>query len=247
MPPTSASSPPNPLDVLLQVVGLFFAERPGGRQKAAAFQRRGDRAVRGVHGRLVSLPAARAQARDRAARRQYSQQRTSRSRSREVLWDIWTLYFRRPFVPTHVAGGARSSSSPASRSARAFPHEIRVLHNTAYTVGYCDDLADPAWVGYRVFDLHGHATPPKRPEGFFIDPRTAARVEPGDYSEQRLRPRAHGPELRHRHPLRRGGAGGDVQHVQRLPATPPPQRRAVEGPGNSRSPTTTPAVTGRSG
>ena len=31
--------------------------------------------------------------------------------------------------------------------------------------------------------MDGHKRPPKRPEGFFTDPRTAARVESADYSE----------------------------------------------------------------
>lgn len=111
----------------------------------------------------------------------YSQQH-KQIKVTEVLWDIWTLYFRRPFVPTSLPAGEGSVFAGGEPERTSFPHEIRVLHNTAYTVGYCDDLDDPAWVCYRVFDLPGHVIPPKRPEGFFVDARTAARVEPSDYT-----------------------------------------------------------------
>lgn len=59
---------------------------------------------------------------------------------------------------------------------------FRTLYNTAYTVGYCEELEDPAWVGYRVFDVGSHPKLGPRPRSFFLDPRTSARVEPGDYT-----------------------------------------------------------------
>ena len=183
MPPRrqpSDSPSPNLLNALLSLVGLFFADSgPAGRQKAAVFS--GGVIVLCV---VLTLGWYVFQPRERKHEvgqlvANYSQQH-KQIKVTEVLWDIWTLYFRRPFVPTSAQAGegAVFGGEPERTS---FPHDIRVLHNTAYTVGYCDDLDDPAWVCYRVFDMPGHVVPPKRPEGFFMDTRTAARVEPGDY------------------------------------------------------------------
>ncbi len=182
MPPRrQPGSPANPLDIVIQIIGFFFGGGQGGKQRAAA-------ASAGVvclsvlftGGWYLFQPSTRkAEVRRLIAN---SQQAHKQIKVTQVLWDIWTLYFARPFVSTHVEAGEGSllAGEPERTS---FPHEIRVLHNAAYTVGYCDDLADPAWVGYRVFDMNGHVTPPKRPQGFFTDPRTAARVESADYSE----------------------------------------------------------------
>ena len=186
MPPRRQSSgpsslSPNLLDGLLRLVGLFFADSgAGGRQKAASFSF-------GVivlcvvftGGWYLFQPTERKHEIGHLVAN-YSQQH-KRIKVTEVLWDIWTLYFSRPFVSTSVQAGQGSvfAGEPVRTS---FPHNLRVLHNIAYTVGYCDDLADPAWVCYRVFDLQKHVAPPKRPEGFFMDTRTSARVEPGDYT-----------------------------------------------------------------
>ena len=179
--PDSSSSSPNLLDGLLAIIGLFFADSgASGRQKAASVSL-------GVivlcvvftGGWYLFQPSERKHEISQLIGN-YSQQH-KRIKVTEVLWDIWTLYFSRPFVQTTVQGSENPvfAGEPERTS---FPHNIRVLHNMAYTVGYCDDLDDPAWVCYRVFDLQKHVTPPKRPEGFFVDTRTSARVEPGDYT-----------------------------------------------------------------
>ena len=175
------SSSPNLLNALLQLVALFFADSgPAGRQMAAT-----------VSGGVIVLclvltfgwylfqPQGRKHEIGHLVA-SYSQQHRQ-IKITEMLWDIWTLYIARPFIPTSVAAG-EGSVFGGEPSRTSFPHEIRVLHNTAYTVGYCDDLDDPAWVCYRVFDVPGHVIPPRRPQGFFVDTRTAARVEPGDYT-----------------------------------------------------------------
>ena len=100
---------------------------------------------------------------------------------KDLLWDIWTLYIRRPFVPTQVQGGENIVFGGEPQRG-AFPYDVRTLYNSAYTVGYCDTLDNPAWVGYRVFDLTTLPKLAKRPGSFFVDTRTAARVEPSDYT-----------------------------------------------------------------
>ncbi len=180
MPPRRPQGPANPLDLILQLVGLFFADGRGGSQKAAS-------AGLGVIALCVTLtfgwylfqPGER-KLEIRSLVGNYSQQH-KHIQITEVLWDIWTLYFTRSFVQTQVQAGPESVIGGEPQRA-SFPHELRTLHNTAYTVGYCDALANPAWVGYRVFDVKGNPRPPRRPEGFIVDTRTAARVEPGDYT-----------------------------------------------------------------
>ncbi len=179
MPPRRQGGQVNVLDLVVQLIGLFFGGGRGGKQKAAATSF-------GVVALCVVLTGGwyLFQPGERKHEVQilvsnYSQQH-KRIKITEVLWDIWTLYFSRSFVPTHVQGGQETIFGGEPQRA-AFPHEVRTLYNSAYTVGYCDTLANPAWVGYRVFDVPASRRPPKRPETFFVDPRTAARVEPGDY------------------------------------------------------------------
>lgn len=100
----------------------------------------------------------------------------------ELLWDVWSLYFSRDFIPTRAPANADEIVYGGEPRRGAFPHEVRPLYNQAYAVGYCDALANPVWAAYRVFDLKGPRQLGARPEGFEVDPRTAARVEPGDYS-----------------------------------------------------------------
>ena len=182
MPPRRPPNAPgfNPLDLVLQLIAAFFADGPGGAQKAAAASF-GFLAVCVVilFGLFLFQPADRK--RQIAQLVANSQQPRKHIKTTEVLWDIWTLYFSRPFVSTNVHPG-ESIVFAGEPERTSFPHELRTLHNDAYTVGYCDDLCDPAWVCYRVFDLPNRVVPPKRPEGFFVDSRTAARVEPGDYT-----------------------------------------------------------------
>lgn len=179
MPPRRQPGQANPLDLALQIIGLVFGNGRGGAQRKAAASF-GVVALSTVltFGWYLFQPGERKQE-IRQLVGNYSQQHKN-IKVTEVLWDIWTLYFSRSFVPTEVQGGDQILLGGEPRRT-SFPHEVRTLYNTAYTVGYCDALANPAWVGYRVFDVKGNPRPPRRPESFFVDPRTAARVEPGDY------------------------------------------------------------------
>lgn len=180
MPPRRQGSPANPLDLVLQTVGLFFGGGRGGKQRATA-------ASFGVVALCVVFTGgwylfqSTERKQEIAKLVANSQQQHKHIKVTEVLWDIWTLYFSRPFVSTPVQG-AEDPLLAGEPQRTSFPHELRTLHNAAYTVGYCDALDNPAWVGYRVFDVKGNPHPPRRPEQFFVDPRTAARVESSDYN-----------------------------------------------------------------
>ena len=180
MPPRRQQGPANPLDLVLQLVGLFFGGGSGGRQRAAA-------ASFGVVALCVVFTGGWYLFQSHDRKQEIAQlvgnyqQQHKHIQVTEILWDIWTLYFSKPFVPTNIQGGDQTLLAGEPQRTN-FPHELRTLHNTAYTVGYCDALDNPAWVGYRVFDVNGNPHPPKRPEGFFVDTRTAARVESGDYT-----------------------------------------------------------------
>lgn len=95
----------------------------------------------------------------------------------DLAWDIWQLYAQDGSVPavaigdrTHLYGGEPGGGQP-----------VRVLSNTGYVVGYSDDLGLPLWAAYRVADRDIGPTPP-RPDGFQVDRRTSARVEPSTYT-----------------------------------------------------------------
>lgn len=97
----------------------------------------------------------------------------------DVVQDLWQLYYGADFVAgvapgdrTHLYGG---TPRPAAGAA------VRVLANTGYVAGYSDALGNPLWAAYRVADTEPGAAPP-RPGEFTPDRRTAARVEPGDYT-----------------------------------------------------------------
>lgn len=100
----------------------------------------------------------------------------------EVGWDLWQLYYGEDFVRiapagdrTHVLGGAPRLAPEAGGG------PVRVLSNAGYLVGYSDALGNPLWAAYRLRDLDWRE-PAARPEQFRVDPRTAARIEPGDYT-----------------------------------------------------------------
>ena len=182
MPPRrqDSSSGVNPIDLAVQLIGVVFGGGSGGARKAASLSfGLIVLCVVATFGWFLFQPGERKREVERLVVNCQDQHR--HIRVTEVLWDIWTLYFSRPFVSTNLHPGEEIlfAGEPVRTS---FPHPLRTLYNQAYTVGYCDELCDPAWVCYRVFDLQKHVTPPKRPEGFFVDPRTAARVEPGDYT-----------------------------------------------------------------
>lgn len=100
----------------------------------------------------------------------------------ELLWDIWSLYFARDFIPTRVPANVGEIIYGGEPQRAALRHDVRTLYNDAYAVGYCDALANPVWAAYRVFDLKEARRRAERPDSFEVDPRTAARVEPGDYT-----------------------------------------------------------------
>ncbi len=183
MPPrrTDRELQGNPLDILIGLIRLFFGGQAAGRQRAALFSAAVVAAAVLFTGGwyLFQSGERKAEVRRLIAN---SQETHKQIKLTQVIWDIWTLYFSRPFVPAHVEAG-QGSLLLGEPERTSFPHDIRTLYNSAYTVGYCDDLGDPAWVGYRVFDMQGHITPPKRPEGFSLDPRTSARIESAFYSE----------------------------------------------------------------
>jgi endonuclease G len=178
MPPRRRSSAPssaNPIDGVLRIL-------------AGLLGRRGGRVTGGIVALLTVLtggwylfqPLERKQEINQLVSN-YSQQH-KRIQVTEILWDIWTLYFKRPFVPTKVRPGDEAILFAGEPVRASFPHPIRTLYNTAYTVGYCDALDNPVWVGYRVFDLKTKPVLAKRPESFFTDTRTTARVETGDFT-----------------------------------------------------------------
>lgn len=95
----------------------------------------------------------------------------------EVVQDLWQLYYGTDYVAgvapgdrTHVYGGVPRG-----------PAGVRVLGNEGYVVGYSDALGNPLWAAYRAEDIEPAAAPP-RPEQFALDLRSAARIEPSDYS-----------------------------------------------------------------
>jgi endonuclease G, mitochondrial len=97
----------------------------------------------------------------------------------DVAWDIWQLYYSNP-ATGNVAAGDKShiyGGPPRVEAASS-----RVLVNQGYVVGYDDARANPAWVAYRVRDLPTLPTPPRRPDRFSVDRRTAARVTSEMYS-----------------------------------------------------------------
>jgi len=101
----------------------------------------------------------------------------------DVVSDIWTLYYADAFVSLERApAGAPSPHFAGMPRSTTFTHQVRVLRNTGYVVGYSEALESPMWVAYRMWDLEHLPVPPPRPETFAVDARTVARVRPEDYS-----------------------------------------------------------------
>lgn len=101
----------------------------------------------------------------------------------DIAWDVWQLYYADTSAGRIAAGdkaivyGGLPRRPEGSDSA-----PLRVLKNQAYLVGYSDALGNPLWVAYHIKDLAKLPTPPRRPDKFETDRRTAARVAPDDYS-----------------------------------------------------------------
>lgn len=101
----------------------------------------------------------------------------------DIAWDVWQLYYADSSTGRVAAGDKTIVYGGVPRpQAGANAPEFRVLKNHAYIVGYSDALGDPLWVAYHVQDMAKLPTPPRRPEKFEMDRRTAARIEPGDYT-----------------------------------------------------------------
>lgn len=58
---------------------------------------------------------------------------------------------------------------------------LQLLENSAFIVGYDEDLRNPAWVAYRLTFSPGGRTA-ERPDRFDVDRRTRSRVEHDDYT-----------------------------------------------------------------
>ncbi len=64
--------------------------------------------------------------------------------------------------------------------------DLKVLVNTAYAVGYDEDLKNPVWAVYRLGNLRSSTDFEKweRPSRFIVDPRTMARVKHDDFTRR---------------------------------------------------------------
>ena len=183
MPPPRRNSPnnPDPLALILRVLTVLFVQGGrGGRRFAQAIVAAPVILAVLTFGWYLFQPRERKEEVNQLVANY--QQQHKQIRLTEVVWDIWTLYFSRSFVHTATPANAADMVYGGEPQRGAFPHSIRPLYNTAYAVGYCDAVDNPVWAAYRVFDLPQRPQLGRRPEGFMVDPRTAARVEPGDYT-----------------------------------------------------------------
>jgi endonuclease G, mitochondrial len=98
----------------------------------------------------------------------------------DVAWDLWQLYYGKDYVAA-VAPGDKVHLYGGVPHLRPDLAPVRVLANLGYVAGYSDALGNPLWAAYRVHDIEPAAAPP-RPDGFSLDIRTAARIEPDDYT-----------------------------------------------------------------
>ncbi len=98
----------------------------------------------------------------------------------DVAWDLWQLYAGKDYVAA-VAPGDKVHLYGGVPLLRPDLASVRVLANLGYVVGYSDALGNPLWAAYRMHDMEPAAAP-ERPDEFSLDLRTAARIEPGDYT-----------------------------------------------------------------
>lgn len=99
----------------------------------------------------------------------------------ELAWDLWQYYYGDQFVSSDFKGGDESIYGGVPDTSR-LPNRVKVLHNSAYSVGYSDGLKNPVWVAYRLFDQAQLTKPGERPDGFDVDSRTFAKVRSSDYT-----------------------------------------------------------------
>lgn len=95
----------------------------------------------------------------------------------DVAWDLWQIYAS----DDYVAGIARGDRTYVYGGVPVSSRVVRVLPNLGYLTGYAESLGNPLWVAYHMRDVEVMAPAP-RPETFFIDSRTTARVEAEDYA-----------------------------------------------------------------
>jgi endonuclease G len=98
----------------------------------------------------------------------------------DVAWDLWQLYAGTDYVSA-IAPGDKIHLYGGLPLLRPDLGPVRVLANLGYVAGYSDALGNPLWAAYRVHDTEPSAAP-ERPDEFSLDLRTAARIEPGDYT-----------------------------------------------------------------
>jgi endonuclease G len=89
---------------------------------------------------------------------------------------LWGRDCRAPALPEQA--GRHLYGGPPKLTAADYGG-INVLENESYLAGYSEELKNPVWVAYRVFDVP-ELTLGSRPS-FRTDYRTEARVAPGDY------------------------------------------------------------------
>ena len=99
----------------------------------------------------------------------------------DVGRDLWQLYYGEDFVRGSPPGADTYFYGGAPQPSPGGAGPVRVLFNSGYAVGYSEALGNPLWVAYRMRDLDWQEPAP-RPEEFRMDKRTAARVEPDDYT-----------------------------------------------------------------
>lgn len=151
--------------------------RPAGKIKAVFWFNAVLLAVMG--GWFVMQPAPRRAEVSRLAGNYF--ERNKRVELLDVALDIYRMYYGGDFV-AGVAAGDRTHVYGGAPSAGGYAHPVRILTNRGYVAGYCEALGNPAWTAYRVADVDGLPDAGERPERFEVDLRTAARVEPSDYT-----------------------------------------------------------------
>jgi endonuclease G, mitochondrial len=98
----------------------------------------------------------------------------------ELAWDLWNYYSGSEFINSEFRGDSNQiyAGVPAPDGLK---YSVKILQNTAYTVGYVDAIKNPVWAAYRLFDPEAPETPGKRPD-FSEDSRTRAEVNTRDYT-----------------------------------------------------------------
>jgi endonuclease G len=71
------------------------------------------------------------------------------------------------------------AGNPQGKS--SYPHELVILKNEGFIIGYDQTRLNPAWVAYKLFAVEPGVKAPKRPGSFEVDPRLKVQVESDDY------------------------------------------------------------------